>query len=263
MIHAYDLGVGDVLAGVTFSLPAEGCLGVVGLNGAGKSTLLALLAGVLRPDEGRVDVPPGCAYLPEACPLDPGVSVNSWLKLARRLPGYREDWAFALEEALPLPTRRAVQRLSQGQRVRLGLRMTLCRQTPAWFLDDPFLGLDPVAHRAAESTIAARCADGPVVLAGQDTAVMERLCTHLLLLRDGKQVWFAPLADWRSRYRAVRVPLVRRAEVTALGPVVLSVRERGTTLEVVLDDASGEAASALQGDAMPLSLLDLIAEVAA
>lgn len=263
MIRAHNLGVGDVLAGVTFSLPDDGCLGVIGLNGAGKSTLLALLAGVLRPDLGTVDVPPGSAYLPEGCPLDPSVPVRSWLKLARRLPGYRENWDVDLGEALPLPARTAAARLSQGQRVRLGLRMTLCRQAPAWLLDDPFLGLDPIARRATESAIAARCADGPVVLATQDTEVVERLCTHLLLLREGKQLWFAPLDDWRSRFRAVRVPLDRREDITALGAVVLSTRERGTTLEVVLDDASGIAVSALDGDSVPLSLLDLIAEVAA
>ena len=263
MIRVHNLGVGDVLTGISFTVPPDGCLGVIGLNGAGKSTLLATLAGVLHPDEGLVELPPGCAYLPESCPLDPSIPVESWLKLAHRLPGYREDWADELEEVLPLPGRRAAAHLSQGQRVRLGLRMTLCRHTPAWLLDDPFLGLDPIAQRATESAIAARCADGPVIMASQNAEAMERLCTHLLLLRDGKQVGFASLEQWRSRYRAVRIPLSRRDEIRSLGASVLSTRTRGATVEVVLDDPSGEAVSTLQGTPIALSLLDLISEVTA
>jgi ABC-2 type transport system ATP-binding protein len=262
MIRTRNLGVGKVLADVTFSLPADGCLGVIGLNGAGKSTLLALLAGVIRRDTGSLTVPPGAAYLPEACPLDPGVSVQTWLGLARRLPGFDPELAAELAESLPLPEKTAAGRLSQGQRVRLGLRMTLCRRTPAWLLDDPFLGLDPVATRAAESAIASRCLDGPVVFAAQDTAVVERLCTHLLLLRDGRQFWFAGLQDWRDRFRAVRVPSAQRAAVEELGSTVLSCKTRGSILELVLDDLSGTADEGLDSSPLPISLADLLVEIA-
>lgn len=262
MISTQNLGVGKVLTDVTFSLPAEGCLGVIGLNGAGKSTLLALLAGVIREDEGSLTVPPGAAYLPEACPLDPGVSVRTWLGLARRLPGFDPELAAELAESLPLPEKTPAGRLSQGQRVRLGLRMTLSRRAPAWLLDDPFLGLDPVATRAAESAIASRCLDGPVVFAAQDTEVVERLCTHLLLLREGRQFWFASLQEWRERFRAVRVPSSQRAAVEALGSKVLSCKARGVALDLVLDDPSGEATAGLEGSPLQISLSEILVEVA-
>ncbi|MEE2827775.1 MAG: ATP-binding cassette domain-containing protein [Myxococcota bacterium] len=262
MISAQNLGVGKVLSDVTFSLPAEGCLGVVGLNGAGKSTLLALLAGVIRRDHGSLTVPPGAAYLPEACPLDPGVSVRSWLRLARGLPGFDSGLAKELEEALPLPEKTAAGRLSQGQRVRLGLRMTLCRRAPAWILDDPFLGLDPVATRVAESVIASRCSDGPVVVAAQDTGIVERLCTHLLLLRDGRPFWFAALQDWRDRFRSVRVPGAQRAAVESLGSPLLACKTRGSTLELLLDDPGGRVEEGLDARPLPLSLSDLLVEIA-
>jgi len=263
MISTHKLGVGKVLSDVTFSLPADGCLGVIGLNGAGKSTLLALLAGVVRPDRGSLSVPPGAAYMPEGCPLDPGISARRWLQLARKLPGFDPERAAELAESLPLPEKAAAGRLSQGQRVRLGLRMTLCRRAPAWLLDDPFLGLDPVATRAAESAIASRCADGPVVLAAQDTAVVERLCTHLLLLRGSRQVWFAELERWRERFRIVRVPATQAPAVEALGGAVLSCRTRGTTLELVLDDPDGTVTAQLDATPLPFSLADLLVEVAA
>ncbi len=263
MIRTQNLGVGRVLRDVTFSLPASGCLGVIGLNGAGKSTLLALLAGVIRPDAGSLSVPPGAAYLPEGCPLDPGVSVKSWLRLAQHLPGFESQLAEELAEALPVPDKGSSGRLSQGQRVRLGLRMTLCRRTPALLLDDPFLGLDPVATRAAEAAIASRCADGPVVLSSQDMAIVERLCTHLLLLRGSRQIWFAELDCWRERFRAVRVPSSQAPAVESLGAAVLSSRVRGNTLELVLDDPDGSASALLDATPLPFSLSDLLAEVAA
>lgn len=263
MIQVQNLTVGRVLRGVSFELPSDGCLGVVGLNGAGKSTLLALLAGVLPPDEGSLDVPTGAAYLPEGCPLDSGIRVRSWLQLATRLPGYEPAWAAELGAALPLDERTPAGRLSQGQRVRLGLRMTLARRAPAYLLDDPFLGLDPIARRAAESAIAERCAEAPVVLAAQDTGALERLCTHLLLLRGGEMVWCAPLEAWRERYRLLRIPESRRQVLQELGASVRSTTTRGAWLDVFVDDPDGAVARALGGEPVALDLADLIAEVAA
>ena len=59
MITTDNLSIGSVRDGISFSLPKDGCLGVIGLNGAGKSTLLALLAGVIRPQGGAMVVPRG------------------------------------------------------------------------------------------------------------------------------------------------------------------------------------------------------------
>ncbi len=203
-IDVHDLGVGRVLQGVSFTVPAGACAGFVGINGAGKSTLLALLAGVLTPDDGTVAGTDGAAYLPEGCPLDAGIPVSRWLALARTLPGWDPAFGDELIATFDLPGRRAAGRLSQGQRVRLGLILTLGRRAPVYLLDDPFLGLDPVAKAAAESFIARRSAEATIVLSAQDGAAVERLCTHLGLLHDGRLKGFDPIDTWRERYPGAR-----------------------------------------------------------
>lgn len=203
-IRVQGLGIGEVLRGVSFEVPAGACAGFAGINGAGKSTLLALLAGVFRPDDGTITGTRGAAYLPEGCPLDAAIPVRRWLALAPSLPGWDADLGAELITAFDLPPKRAAGSLSQGQRVRLGLILTLGRRAPVYLLDDPFLGLDPVAKAAAESFIARRSAESTIVLSAQDGGAIERLCTHMGLLHGGALRGFDPIDDWRERYPGVR-----------------------------------------------------------
>lgn len=189
----HDLCVGQVLRGISFELES-GALGVVGRNGAGKSTLLAALCGALPPDAGQVSGLEGAAWLPESCPLDPELPV-AWLRrLARRLPGWDPVRAAELDHSIGVPVAGSCGSLSQGQRVRLGLWLTLSRRAPAYVLDDPFLGLDPEAKRAAESQIAA--IEAPLVLACQDADSVRRLCTHVLVIERGAVAWTGVVEDW-------------------------------------------------------------------
>jgi ABC-2 type transport system ATP-binding protein len=203
-IHVQGLGIGKVLRDVSFQVPKGACAGFAGINGAGKSTLIALLAGVLRQDDGSIDGTRGAAYLPEGCPLDDAIPVRRWLALAPSLPGWDPAFGAELISTFDLPLKRPAGSLSQGQRVRLGLILTLGRLAPVYLLDDPFLGLDPVAKAAAESFIARRSAESTIVLAAQDGGAIERLCTHLGLLHEGTLKGFARIDEWREKYPGVR-----------------------------------------------------------
>jgi ABC-2 type transport system ATP-binding protein len=243
-----------VLAGVDIDVPEGGCVGVVGLNGAGKSTLLAAMAGVLTLDAGEVERPP-LSYLPEGCPLDERISVRHWLTMATLLPGWEPAVADAMLAAFDLPPK--AKRLSQGQRVRLGLVLTLGRRVPAYVLDDPFLGLDPVAKGEAERWIALRAESARVLLAAQDLDAIERLCTHLVVLHRGRVLAAASLDEWRSRYRAVHV-LGAAPEVPALWRT-----RRGDGWELILDDPDHAierrlAHSGARVDPLPLRLDELL-----
>jgi ABC-2 type transport system ATP-binding protein len=225
-----------LLRDVDLDVPEGACVGIVGVNGAGKSTLLAAIAGVLPLDAGTVAAPP-LAYLPEGCPLDDGVPVRRWLALGATLPGWEPAFADEMLLAFDLPA--GATRLSQGQRVRLGLVLTLGRRMPAYVLDDPFLGLDPVAKADAERFVAARAEGARVVLAAQDVDALERLCTHLVALHRGRVVAAGTLEEWRARFRAVRV-VGPAPEVPALAR-----SRRGEALELLLDDPDGRHERAL------------------
>jgi ATP-binding cassette subfamily F protein 3 len=55
------LGGRSILDGATASLPQRSRVGLVGRNGAGKSTLVRVIAGLLEPDDGSADMPPGAS----------------------------------------------------------------------------------------------------------------------------------------------------------------------------------------------------------
>lgn len=262
MVAARGLVLGDILRGIDLQLPVASCTGVMGLNGAGKSTLLSVLAGVIVPDEGELQLPSPLAYLPEGCPLDPWIPVRRWLALARSLPGWDDEVGGALVHELPIPAERSAGQLSQGQRVRLGLILTLGRRAPLYVLDDPFLGLDPVAQVVAERWNAHRSAEATVVMASQHAGATERLCSHLAFLREGELMWCAPVDSWRERFRRVRVHGSETA-LRALGVLVLHAERRGAVTEVLLDDPGGSAEARLRAagcrvEHVPLPLDELL-----
>ncbi len=267
MISATALQVGAALRGVDFRLPQGSCAAVLGSNGSGKSTLMAALAGLIPPDAGSVTCPRPSAYLPEGCPLDGWVSVRRWLRLAEGLPGWEPAVGAALIAALPIPLNRTPDQLSQGQRVRLGLILTLGRRAPVYLLDDPFLGLDPMAQVLAEGFISDRAVDATMLIASQDASASERLCSHLLFLKQGRAAWCAPVESWRERFRRVRVR--GPAEVVdSLGVLVLHAERRGAVTELLVDDPSGTAefrlrAAGARVDPVALPLDELLLAMAA
>lgn len=266
-VSARGLTLGDQLRGVEFDLPLGSCTAVLGPNGAGKSTLLGLLAGVLVPDAGSVSCLGPVSYLPEGLPLDSMLRVADVLSMVRRLPGWEPRIADPLLAAFDLPLRNRAEALSQGQRVRLGVVLSLGRRARTYLLDDPFLGLDPMAQVVVERVITDRAADATIVIACQHAAAAERLCDHLLFLRKGGLQWCAPVDAWRERFRRVRI----RGKLDAayeLGELCLHIERRGTTLEALLDDPAGVAEARLRVagasvERLPLPLDELLMAVAA
>lgn len=181
------LCVRPMLAAVDLEVAAGDCLGILGANGAGKSTLLAALAGGIRPDSGTLSRPGTVAWMPEGFRVDPGVPGREWMAMAAALPGWNHAFAERALAALPVPLDRPVERLSMGERTRLGLVVTLPREVSVLLLDDPFLGLDPAARLAAQALVSERAGpDRAVVLASSDVDSILRLCTAIAVLQGGR-----------------------------------------------------------------------------
>jgi heme exporter protein A len=145
-----------VFRDVSFALPEGGALILSGRNGTGKSTLLRLLAGLVRPDAGRLlwnDVDAlldrtshgaRVALLGHQDALKPGLTAAENLAFAATLSGRSAADALAvlgLENLAELP----VRMLSAGQKRRLALARVSLSAAPLWLLDEPTLGLDDLA----------------------------------------------------------------------------------------------------------------------
>ena len=165
-----------VLRAVSAAVEPGGALLLLGANGSGKSTLLRVLAGLRRPDGGRVlwrgqdaaadplQHAAQVGYLGHLDALKPGLTAAENLALAARIGGGSPAAALAaldLAALAKLPARM----LSAGQRRRLALaRLTLGRGA-LWLLDEPTLGLDAASVARLGELLARHRAGGGVVVA--------------------------------------------------------------------------------------------------
>ena len=165
ILRAENLGVrydsGIALENASFELNLGERLAVVGPNGAGKSTLLKVIAGVLSPTEGHVQIfgnEPGghicIAYVPQRNQVDWSfpVSVADVVMMGRvgQLGLFRNpkasDWELvndALEVVrLTHLAKRQISQLSGGQQQRMFIARALAQEAELMLMDEPLTGLD-------------------------------------------------------------------------------------------------------------------------
>jgi len=156
-----------VLQNLSFTVPCRGALILLGANGSGKSTLLRLLAGLKRPDAGRVTWQGGeeipVAYLGHRDGIKPGLTARENLRLPARIGGGAIDQALDAFGLLPLADLPA-RLLSAGQARRLALARLPLSRAAVWLLDEPTLGLDTASVARLGIMLAAHRAGGGVVV---------------------------------------------------------------------------------------------------
>jgi len=154
-----------VLAGVSFTVPAGGCLLIRGPNGAGKTTLLRALAGLTPPLAGRIDPgPEQIAYAGHADGLKAQLTVAENLAFWAAVYGAPGIEAAIERFGLSGLADRRVQYLSAGQKRRLGLARLMLTGRPVWALDEPTVSLDAERVAAFGALVADHCAQGGTAL---------------------------------------------------------------------------------------------------
>ena len=147
--------------GLNLSLNQGDALHVTGPNGCGKSSLIRLVAGLLRPDAGRIE-------RAEVALADEHLALDRELPLGRALAFWGGPKlvdaieAFDIGRLVDVP----VRLLSTGQAKRARLARVMASEAPLWLLDEPLNGLDREgAARLAQVIEAHRQAGGAVLAA--------------------------------------------------------------------------------------------------
>ncbi|TMM50498.1 ATP-binding cassette domain-containing protein [Qipengyuania marisflavi] len=203
MLTAKNLSVAGRLNDVTSALEPSRITAICGPNGAGKSTLLDLLAGLEKPDTGKVllgETPLATlsphergrrlGYLPQTAQIAWDVPVRSLVELGRMPHGDNNrapvDDAMTALDITALADRRA-QSLSGGETARVLLARVLAGE-PEWILaDEPLAALD-LAHQLALLRHLRAAADGGtgVVLVLHDLALAMNHADHVVVLDRGR-----------------------------------------------------------------------------
>ncbi|MEK6409663.1 MAG: ABC transporter ATP-binding protein [Acidobacteriota bacterium] len=200
----YPSGI-QALKGITLDVPS-GMFGLLGPNGAGKTTLMKIVATLLEPDSGTVEMNgvdlisrkdrarQMLGYLPQEFGLYPTLTAEQTLDYFAKLKGVwkreeRRALIGALLERVNLSSARKqkVGEFSGGMRQRLGIAQALIGEPELIIVDEPTAGLDPeervrfhnlLSETAGEDTV--------VILSTHIVSDVSNLCSQMAIIRHGE-----------------------------------------------------------------------------
>ena len=207
-----------VLKDINFEVHEGELVGLIGLNGAGKSTTINHIIGLLTPQKGRITIDgktvyqdsdaykKQIAYIPELPVLYPELTLKEHINLT--IMAYRLDAARAWQRATELlKTFRLANKLdwfpdnfSKGMKQKVMIVCAFLTDAKLYIIDEPFLGLDPLATDDLLKLINDRKSHGAAVLMSThvlDTA--EKYCDRFILLHSGKIQTQGDLASLRKQ----------------------------------------------------------------
>ncbi|VUA83929.1 ABC transporter multidrug efflux pump [Klebsiella pneumoniae] len=195
------------VAPLTCTIRAGYVTGLVGPDGAGKTTLMRMLAGLLKPDEGRASVigfdplkddsalHAVLGYMPQKFGLYEDLTVMENLTLyadLRSVTGEARKKIFdrLLEFTSLGPfTERLAGKLSGGMKQKLGLACTLVGDPKVLLLDEPGVGVDPISRRELWQMVHELAGDGMLILWSTSYLDEAEQCRDVLLMNEGKLLY--------------------------------------------------------------------------
>jgi Cu-processing system ATP-binding protein len=204
----------NALHPLSISVKSGEVLGLFGHNGAGKSTLMKLILGILKPSKGSVSALGHCpranqahnyrtqfGYLPENVSFYEHLSGREVLHYLAKLKGHNKAQADKLLEEVNLAPAadRAVKTYSKGMRQRLGLAQAFLGQPKLLILDEPTVGLDPVATQDFYLTVDRLKSGGcAVILCSHVLPGVEHHIDRAMILSKGCKLAIGPLEELRA-----------------------------------------------------------------
>jgi ABC-2 type transport system ATP-binding protein len=246
----------EVLAGVSFEVPAGQTFAFLGVNAAGKTTAIRMLLGLLTPDSGSVSV---LGIDPQKNPLAVRQSVGylaedqqmfGWMtveQIVRFVAPFYDTWDAALArkylQQFEVPVDQKIKHLSKGQNVRLGLVLALAHRPAAVILDDPVLGLDPIMRKEFNRDLIVHLqGEGRTVLYSSHLLYeVEPVADAVGILHQGRIVRQGATEELREQAKRLLLPA---ASLDRLPPLkLLDVAPAGDQMALTVDDAPNAIAA--------------------
>jgi ABC-2 type transport system ATP-binding protein len=253
----------EAVRGITFDVAKGEIFGFIGPDGAGKTTTFEILAGVMNPTSGEVDVFGRSArdarlktgYLTQGFTLYPDLTVMENIRYIGDLRLAPADAVTArgmhyleLFGMTPFVNRLAGQ-LSGGMQKKLALACALVPQPQVLLLDEPTTGVDPVSRREFWDSLARLATEGLTILVATPYLDEAERCTRVAFMHLGEVKELDTPAGLRKSLHAERLEIhlddLRQigAAVRALEsrPGVVDVQRFGDRLDVLANQTQVQA----------------------
>lgn len=208
-----------VLKDVSFSVEDGQLVGLIGLNGAGKSTTINEIIGLLKPYQGKISIDgltldqnmaeyrKKIGFIPETPSLYEELTLSEHIETVAM--AYDIDLDIAMERAKPLlETYRLTDKLdwypvnfSKGMKQKVMIICAFIIDPNLFILDEPFLGLDPLAISDLITCLESEKAKGKSIL--MSTHVLdsaEKMCDHFVILHQGQVRAQGSLEELRQEF---------------------------------------------------------------
>lgn len=218
-VERYNKMYGDFAAvqDLSFVVNPGDVLGLVGPNGAGKTTTLRALAGILQPTSGTiricgldlatksVEAKSRLAFIPDEPQLFDYLTVSEHLQFITRLYSVKDAAAriAPLLEELELTAKKdsLPTELSRGMKQKLAIACGLLHGPKVVIFDEPLTGLDPGGIRRMKEVMRRLARDGAaLILSSHLLSLLEEVCTHVLILKDGVKVADGTMDEVHARF---------------------------------------------------------------
>jgi len=221
-----SFGPVKALDSVTFSVPTDAVVAVIGHNGSGKTTLLEIIMGIQRASGGEIDLTEELCGAPLKEKVGVVLQKNNFyesataLELLRLFSTYYSGPVRSIDELIdrfelgPF-VNKYYGTLSGGMQQKVNLALAFLNAPAVIVLDEPTTGLDPLARLDFWSTLQEFCEGRLMLVSSHYMSEVQENCTHLVLLDRGK-----------LRYSGEVGPLLEQSRVPDLNSLYIRVAKQ-------------------------------------
>jgi len=238
-----------IVKGIDLIVEKGEIFGFLGRNGAGKSTFINTLTGIIHPSSGTfsllgVECPNNqvkkrIGVMPDYSTLYGSLTAMEHLKFLSALSGKPagQEWCREVLTLVGLEAhaRKKVAKFSFGMKKKLGIALAIIHDPELIFLDEPTSGLDAESVLHIHKLIRALQNRGKTVfMTSHNLAEVEKLCTRIAIMKDGRIVNCGTMDDLRAFYRSTIKVKIKHSPIPTSEQMKLHewLESAGTDLEI-------------------------------
>ncbi|WP_146815230.1 ABC transporter ATP-binding protein [Halobacillus faecis] len=206
---------------ITFDLPPGKCTALLGPNGAGKTTTLKMIAGLMHPTSGQVELSNGMrgdirqyiGYLPQHPQFHNWMTGKEFLQYVARLSHIPHLESKKLAERLlervgiADAKNRKISSYSGGMKQRLGIAQAMIHKPSVLLLDEPVSALDPIGRRDVLNLMEELKQEATLLYSTHILSDAEEASDEILLMHKGSIVESGSLQDVKERHQLDKITL--------------------------------------------------------